>query len=122
MGPMKTFLLLMLFAFNAVASSEYTCNVRLLKLKLILDSENSQIFISDAQTNQFVDNGILRDTLESFGESNLMFEMNNGNFLQVRFKTAAMKEEPETLFGLLKGSAGFQILDESVKCFKKPAI
>jgi len=105
-----------------VASSEYTCNVRLLKLKLILDSENSQIFISDAQTNQFVDNGILRDTLESFGESNLMFEMNNGNFLQVRFKTAAMKEEPETLFGLLKGSAGFQILDESVKCFKKPAI
>jgi hypothetical protein len=116
---MKTLLVLALFAFNSMAATEYNCQIKLTRVRLILDAENSKVMISDAQTNQYIDHGRLHEKIESNGETDLMFEMDTSNFIQARFKSDALKEEPETLFGLIRGSAGFQILDSSVKCFKK---
>jgi hypothetical protein len=116
---MKTLLVLGLFAFNSMAATHYSCPVRYSNIKLTLDGENSKVSVTEPQTNQYIDYGMLKDKIESNAQTDLMFEMETTrNFLQFRFKSEALKEEPERLFGIARGSVGHQIVDASVKCFK----
>ncbi len=116
---MKILFLLAFVSFNAMAATHYSCPVRYSNIKLTLDGENSKVSITEPQTNQYIDYGMLKDKIESNNQTDLMFEMETTrNFLQLRFKTESLKEEPERLFGVARGSAGYQIVDASVKCFK----
>ena len=116
---MKIIIVLALISFNSLAATHYSCPVRYTTIKLTLDSENSKVSITEPQTNQYLDYGMLKDKIESNDQTDLMFEMETTrNFLQLRFKTESLKEEPERLFGIARGSVGHQIVDASVKCFK----
>jgi hypothetical protein len=120
-GYMKTIFAfaLLVSTLTAFAATDYVCSVRTVKLELKSDSDSSTLIIRDAQTNEFLYNGIVSEIIKSHGESDLMFETQRGSFLQLRFKTDALEANNETLFGLVRGWTGHQFLDSSLKCHKK---
>lgn len=116
---MKTLFVLAFVSFNSLAATHYSCPVRYGAIKLTLDGENSKVLVTEPQAHQYIDYGMLKDKIESNAQTDLMFEMETTRtFLQLRFKSEALNEEPERLFGIARGSVGHQIVDASVKCFK----
>ncbi len=79
----------------------------------------SAIVIKDAQTGEYVYNGIVTDILNQNGRTDFMFETRSNNFLQLQFKTADLDAERATLLGFARGWYGAGFVDSSLKCLKK---
>ena len=114
---MKTALLLGLLSISALAD-EYLCPVRLLKMELSLN-EMTTLTVQDTQTNEFIYNGVASEVMTSGNTTDLMFETQPHNYLQLRFKSSDLNDRPEKIMGLVRGFSGRGFLDQSMTCVKK---
>jgi hypothetical protein len=118
-GSMK-FLLFPFFISLSLHAADYDCQAnRPLRISLKSDQYMSAIVIKDAQTGEYVYDGIVTDILNQNGRTYFMFETRSNNFLQLQFKTADLDAESATLLGFVRGWYGAGFVDSSLKCLKK---
>ncbi len=115
---MKTLLLASLLSSSAFGA-EYTCRAGMVKLDLTLDEMMTTLTVRDAQMGDFYYNGVVSDVIDRNGRTDLMFETHSHKFLQLQFKSSAIKAEDETLFGFIRGWHGAGFIDDTLKCLKK---
>ncbi len=107
----------LMLAIGAQAA-EYNCRTRMIKLELKTTKDLTTLIIRDVQTGEFYFNGIMNESLNRDGITDMMFETGSHIFLQLKFKTSALNEEAEKLFGFARGWYGAGFVDDSIQCMK----
>lgn len=105
-GPLSTF------------ATTYNCVVRMSKLQLKLNEEFTTLTIRDFQTGEFYYDGVIKETIEQDGRTELIFEADSHSLIQFQFLTEALKREDNVLFGFVRGHHLGGFFDQSLRCIK----
>ena len=115
---MKLILILTVFLSLSAQATVYNCRAGHVKLDLNVDPTFTTLTIRDAQLGNFYYDGVASDVNDSNNRLRLRFETRSRDYLELEFKSSAVAEEDETIFGFIRGWSGAGFLNETMKCFK----
>jgi hypothetical protein len=115
---MKIILLTMMLSSTTFAAN-YNCRASMVKMELNTNSDMTSLIIKDFQTGEFYYNGIVSESVNRDGRTDLIFETKTNTFLQFQFKTSDLETENERMFGFVRGWFGAGFIDQSLQCIKK---
>jgi hypothetical protein len=110
-------MLLSLLSTSALAN-DYACQSRHVRINLKVKRDIS-IVIKDTYTNDLIFMGNATEKERDEAITNLYFDTMGNSPLQLRFKTSALENQEEKLFGFAKGWTGAGIIDDSLVCLRK---
>ena len=115
---MYTFLVLLILSLSTFAS-DYLCRTPLLSIEFFNNSQDAEILISETQSQEIIYFGSADDIRRDNNLTDFNFQTSSNQNLQISFKTASLESGDDKIFGFIKGFAGREILNQSLKCFKK---
>ncbi len=111
---MKTLILLSLLSFGTQAA-DYSCLSGSYKYSLTTELESHALTITNFQSRETLYLGVVSEIIQDEEFTELYFELGGHQRLQLTFKTPALKEEVDVLYGISHGTYG----GSAFKCYRK---